>query len=119
MDGLTTAPYNLLIASYGEHGGFLKAPSGWIAKAVEGVWAKEGQSIVRRQPIVLMHGAIIRGRAIDKVTGQSLGGISIAHNGPHCPQSADHVMYANSDHAGYFSLRVIPGTTSFYIAGPS
>jgi beta-lactamase regulating signal transducer with metallopeptidase domain len=118
LDGLTTAPYNLIIAT--SNGNFgLKPPSGWVAPAVEGVWAKEGQVVRRSAPIVLMRGALIQGRVVDKASGLPLGGVSFGSNGPQLPTSTDDVMSATSDAQGRFSLRVAPGTSSLYIAGPN
>lgn len=119
LNGLTTAPYNLMVAASSNYGGFLKAPDGWIATAVEGAWSKEGQVTRRTRDIVLTRGGTIEGQVVDKITGQPLAGVNIAHNGPHCPASGDRVMFAISDQAGRFSCRVAPGTTELYIAGPS
>jgi hypothetical protein len=115
LTGLTTAPYNLVTATFADFG--LKAPPNGVATAAVGVWAKEGQVVRRVAPLVFRSGALIQGRVVDKATGVGLGGIIFGSNGPQLPLSVDTVMSATSDSQGRFSLRVAPGTTSIYIAG--
>ncbi len=117
LNGLTTAPYNLVIATSAKFG--LKPPPNGVAAAVEGVWVREGQIVRRAAPLVFRRGALIEGRVVDKATGLGLGGVTFGSNGPQLPLSVDTVMGATSDSQGRFSLRVARGTTSIYIAGPN
>jgi beta-lactamase regulating signal transducer with metallopeptidase domain len=116
--GLTTAPYNLsVLTSDGSFGS--KTPGDWVAPSVEGAWAKDGQVVRRSQPIIMTRGNLISGRVVDKATGRPLAGINFGSNGPQLPESVDSVIGATSDAQGRFTLRVAPGVTSLYIAGPA
>lgn len=117
LEGLTTAPYNLIVGVGSDFG--LQPPPEGVATAVEGVWAKAGQVVRRSRPIVLQRGATIEVQVVDKVTGKGLGGVTFGSNGPQLPSSIDAVMGGTSDSRGRLTLRVAPGITSIYIAGPN
>lgn len=117
LEGLTTAPYNLVVGVW-HRSSERKPPPQRVAAAIEGVWAKEGQVVRRTQPIVLTSGALIEGYVVDKATGKPLGGVIIGANGPQLPTTTDNTISATSDAQGRFRFRVAPGTSLLYVQGP-
>lgn len=118
FSGLTTAPYNIYVNNTDERF-FLRTTSPWVAKAVEGAWARDGQTVRRAQPLVLTRGSLVRGRVLDSKSGQPLGGVILAYEGPQNPTSSESVIFIKSDADGRFTARLASGTTKLYVAGPN
>jgi hypothetical protein len=116
FNGLTSAPYNIVVAK--TDGVWVLPIEDWVAKAKEGVVAKEGEARRITTPLVLMRGSLIRGKVIDRENKTALRGVQIAFTGPHFPKSVESAFSAKTDIEGRFELRVPPGVTRLYACGP-
>jgi hypothetical protein len=91
-------------------------PPGWTAPVVE-VQTKY-KTPVRAPDIVLTPGGIVRGRVYDITTKKPLPGVEISSYGPHRPiYAAAGTKSVTSDAQGRYAMRVMPGTSLFWISG--
>jgi uncharacterized GH25 family protein len=120
-EAVTTADgtYRLTGLSDGVFNVLVEEPSGeWVAAAFESV--KVGaQMIIGLPDLVLTSGAIIEGTVTDLTTGEPLSGVSIGSYGPHRPMSSAAIISDYTDEHGRYQLRVAPGHSYIYVAGPA
>lgn len=113
LSGLTDLPYNVAVLpldlTHSEHD-----QSPWVAAAVEGATGREGKTVTLPD-LVLTHGGLVTGIVID-TQGKPVAGVYVGSYGPERPSSSAMIINNVTDAAGYYQLRVAPGTSRVYVA---
>lgn len=102
LRNLGTGVFNVLVRPTGN----------LLAPAVEGIVVGEGD-IAEVRDITLVPCGLVRGRAVDAVTGLPIAGISVTARSPASPSSGGSLRAVHTDDDGRFELRALPGTTRF------
>ena len=119
-EAMTTADgsYQLTGLSDGMFNIFVEEASGeWVAAALEAVTAS-ALMVVELPDLILTRGAIVQGTVTDMTTGDPVPGVCIGSYGPHRPMSSAAIIGDYTDGNGRYQLRVAPGRSYIYVAGP-
>ena len=108
LSGLADGVYNVMVE---------EASGDWVAAALEAVTAS-ALMVVELPDLVLTRGAIVEGTVTDMTTGEPLPGVCIGSYGPHRPMSSAAIIGDYTDGNGRYQLRVAPGRSYIYVAGP-
>lgn len=90
-------------------------PGQWTARAVQVSLAEGGYATA---DLTLIHGGIITGRVIDRVTSKGVAQVGVGLYGPARPSVAAAILGTLTDAQGRYAIRVPPGSQSIYISGP-
>ncbi|MDQ3815244.1 MAG: carboxypeptidase regulatory-like domain-containing protein, partial [Armatimonadota bacterium] len=108
LTSLPSGAYNVMVG---------EQPEAFVAAALEGVMAREGET--KQVPdLVLTPGGMIEGTVVDAGTGKPLPDTGVGSYGPHRPRSGAAIINAYTDKEGRYKLRVAPGESYLYIYDP-
>jgi len=87
----------------------------WVAAANVGMIGKADETTTLPD-LILIRGVFVTGIVTDKATGRPLAGVHVGSHGPHRPISTGMISITDTDQAGHYRLRVVPGGNEVYIA---
>lgn len=116
LSGLSTGPFSVIANTMPLKASQYQEPPAWVAGAANVLLKKS--ATVPVNDLILTRGAILQGRVIDAASGRALPGIHVGCHGPHRPLSGGWIDYSITDAAGFWKLRVPPGRSFLYTAGP-